>query len=629
MEKYRKVLKITAITFLTVLLLAVVIYTGGVAAQFHDNYTAYMEKGGFMNQEIKIEVPRFNFDSAFSAAFTPSGIKSVGIIIVLMAAGVLFLYMYIRKENKNYDERGFKISSDGSYGTAGWMNEKEMRSILEVSSVQTAEGTILGEHHAKAVCMPKDTYLNRHIAVFGASGTMKSRAVIRPALFQILKRNESVIITDPKGELYSDTAKLYKDNGYDVKVFNLVDPAHSDSWNCLEDVGNDTLLAQVLTNVIIGNTSSGRGDRFWDNGEGNLLKALILLVSEGGETAKMDYGISLASVYDTLINFGVTGLANAFEASEASKESKLPYKLFAQANDNVKAGVVSGLGTRLQVLQNEAVCRLVCRNDIDLVEPARKKCAYYVITSDQDSTMTFLSSLFFSLLFIKLTRYADSQANGKCPVPVNLILDEFNNIGRIGGAQDGSDFAKTLSVIRSRDVRIMLAVQSLGQLQNRYPNNLWAEIIGNCDIQLMLGCTDDLTAEYFSERGGDITIEVDSTKRERRTIALYEMIPKYQETTGMTRRKLMNSDEILRMPHDEMLAIIRGQNVLRLKKLDYTKHPFSKNIKRISLSDYIPKPMEVYVPRDLQTVASEKSERPPAKKKVALGLSGKYMEYTP
>ena len=108
--------------------------------------------------------------------------------------------------------------------------------------------------------------------------------------------------------------------------------------------------------------------------------------------------------------------------------------------------------------------------------------------------MAFLSSLFFSFLFIKLTRYADSRPNGACDVPVNLILDEFNNIGRIGGAADGSDFARTLSVIRSRDIRVMLAIQSLGQLQNRYPNNLWAEIIGNADIQLMLGCTDSVTA---------------------------------------------------------------------------------------------------------------------------------------
>ena len=156
--------------------------------------------------------------------------------------------------------------------------------------------------------------------------------------------------------------------------------------------------------------------------------------------------------------------------------------------------------------------------------------------------MAFISSLFFSFLFIKLTRFADNSPGGKCPVPVNMILDEFNNIGRIGGAPDGSDFCRSLSVIRSRDIRVMLAVQSLGQLQNRYPNNLWAEIVGNCDIQLMLGCTDDVTADYISDRSGEMSIQVDSTMTVKKTVALAQVIPQYRETQGQGRRKLLTSD---------------------------------------------------------------------------------------
>ena len=140
-----------------------------------------------------------------------------------------------------------------------------------------------------------------------------------------------------------------------------------------------------------------------------------------------------------------------------------------RSSDTVKSGIILGLGTRLQVLQNKAVQRITSQSDIDLVAPAKRKCVYYIILSDQDATMSFLSSLFFSCMFIKLSRFADVQPGGRCPVPVNLILDEFNNVGRIGGAEDGSDFARSLSVVRSRDIRVMLAVQSLGQLQNRYP----------------------------------------------------------------------------------------------------------------------------------------------------------------
>src|SRR5699024_5450096 len=167
--------------------------------------------------------------------------------------------------------------------------------------------------------------------------------------------------------------------------------------------------------------------------------------------------------------------------------------------------------------------------------------AYFVVLSDQDATMTFLSSLFFSFLFIKLVRYADSTPDMRCAVPVNLILDEFNNIGKLGGAADGSDFTRTLSVIRSRAIYVMLAVQSLGQLQNRYPNNLWAEIIGNTDVQLMLGCTDDVSAEYFSARSGEMSIQINSTMTVKRTIAVAQVIPQYRQTEGQGKRRLLTT----------------------------------------------------------------------------------------
>lgn len=229
--------------------------------------------------------------------------------------------------------------------------------------------------------------------------------------------------------------------------------------------------------------------------------------------------------------------------------------------------------------------------------------------------MAFLSSLFFSCMFIKLTRYADSTTSGSCDVPVNLILDEFNNIGRIGGAADGSDFCRALSTIRGRNIRVMLAVQSLGQLQNRYPQNLWSEIVGNCDIQLMLGCTDDVSAEYFSVRSGDMSIEVNSTMTVRRTIAVAQVIPQYRHTEGQGRRRLLTPDEVLRLPNEELLCIIRGHNVLKLKKLDYTKHPMSSQIIRSSIMDYCPADA-VHQPAQTEPLPSDpESVKKPARRK--------------
>lgn len=574
-----------AIVVASILGLVAALYLAGLLAQVLNNYSIWMDGGGLTGQ-TQMPPVEFSPTVCFPQAFTWNGLK--GLLGMIVVGAIIFAYVKLndRFGSKDYDERGFKVVKSGTYGTATWMDEKEMRDVLEITTPSKAEGVILGEYKGNTVCMPKDTKLNRHIAIFGASGTMKSRAVIRNALFQTIKRGESVIITDSKAELYADTAEMYRKNGYEVKVFNLISPEHSDSWNCMSDLNGDTLMAQVLTNVIIGNTSSGKGDHFWDNGEANLLRALILYVDQDrSRSADMKH---LPAVYQMLTQNSEKQLSALFEKLPLDHPARAPYNLFAQASDTVRSGIILGLGTRLQVMQDKAVQNITSRSDIDLTAPAKKKCAYYIILSDQDATMAFLSSLFFSCMFIKLTRYADSTTSGSCDVPVNLILDEFNNIGRIGGAADGSDFCRALSTIRGRNIRVMLAVQSLGQLQNRYPQNLWSEIVGNCDIQLMLGCTDDVSAEYFSARSGDMSIEVNSTMTVRRTIAVAQVIPQYRHTEGQGRRRLLTPDEVLRLPNEELLCIIRGHNVLKLKKLDYTKHPMSSQIIRSSIMDYCP-----------------------------------------
>lgn len=604
-DKNRKI----AIILAVILGCAGLLYLGGMLSQLLTNYSVWMSGGGITGQTQMTPVS-WNPLVCFPMAFTGNGIK--GMLFILLVAGIIFAYVKLHDkfDGKQHDPRGFTKSKNGIYGTASWMEEKEMKEVLEISPVAQAEGTILGEYKGKAVCLPKDTKLNRHVAVFGASGTMKSRAVIRNALFQSLKRGESVIVTDSKGEMYADTSEMFRHAGYDVKIYNLVTPEHGDSWNCMSDLHGDTLMAQVLTNVIIGNTSSGKGDHFWDNGEGNLLKALILLVDQD-RTRSPDMK-HLTAVYQLLTQNSERQLTAMFDKLPMDHPARAPFNLFAQSSDTVKSGIILGLGTRLQVLQNQAVQRITSRSDIDLTAPAKRRCIYYIVLSDQDATMAFLSSLFFSFMFIKLTRYADSRPDGRCDVPVNLILDEFNNVGRIGGAEDGSDFARSLSVVRSRDIRVMLAVQSLGQLQNRYPKNLWAEIIGNCDIQLMLGCTDDVTAEYISARSGDMSVQVNSTMTVRQTIAIAQIIPQYRHMEGQGRRRVLTPDEVLRLPNDELLCIIRGHNVLKLNKLDFTQHPMSRQIVKASVYDYTPVIPE---PSAVTDAPAEQPQKKPGRKK--------------
>ena len=594
-----------------ILALFMLLFVSGLIAQVANNYSEWMSADG-LTGNVTMKPPNWNPFVCIGQAFTLRGLFCLLAIVTI--GGVIFLIykLYDRFDGKKKDPRGFTTSDSGVYGTATFMTDKEMQKMLELTTPEKAEGVILGEYEGKTVCMPRDTKLNKHIAICGASGTMKSRAIIRNALFQALKNDESVVIADPKADLYRDTAEMFRANGYEVKVFNLVSPANSDSWNCMSDLGGDTLLAQVLTNVIIGNTSSGKGDHVWDNGEGNLLKALVLYVTLDPDKTPEDK--NLPAVYRLLTQNSENELTKMFARLPMDHPAKAPFNLFAQSSETVRSGIILGLGTRLQVMQNKAVQSITSRSDIDLTAPGRKKCAYYLILSDQDTTMAFLSSLFFSFLMIKLTRYADTCKGGRCTVPVNLILDEFNNIGKLGGAADGSDFTRFLSVCRSRDIRVMLAVQSLGQLQNRYPNNLWAEIIGNMDIQLMLGCTDEVSAKYFSNRCGEMSIEVNTTMTMRRTITIAQIIPQYRHVEGMGRRKLLTPDEVLRIPNEQLLCIVRGCNVLMLNKLDYTRHPYSKMIREVSVYDYRPEISEPF-PIEEEIIEEEK----PKKKKRIYG----------
>ena len=600
-EKTRRV----AIVVAVILGLAALLYLGGLLGQLMSNYNVWLSAGGMMGK-AQMQSPDWNPLTCFASAFTGTGLKALLLIVGAGAAIFIYIKVHDKFSGTSYDERGFTKNKHGTYGTADWMSEKEMKSVLEVSTPEKATGMILGERKGQLICLPEDTRLNRHTAIFGASGTMKSRAIVRNALFSAIRRGESILISDPKSEMYNETSELFRMNGYEVKVLNLVDPLHSDSWNCMSDLGDDSLMAQVLTNVIIGNTSSGKGDHFWDNGEANLLKALVLYVQLDNRIPKEKK--NLGYVYKLLTDGTLPHIIKEMGELKVGHPAKAPFNLFAQSSETVQAGIILGLGTRLQVLQNEAVQQLVAFSDIDLTAPGRHKCAYYIILSDQETSMAFISSLFFSFLFIKLTRFADNSPGGKCLIPVNMILDEFNNIGRIGGAPDGSDFCRSLSVIRSRDIRVMIAVQSLGQLQNRYPNNLWAEIVGNCDIQLMLGCTDDVTADYISDRSGEMSIQVDSTMTVKKTVALAQVIPQYRETQGQGRRKLLTSDEVLRLPHEEMLVIIRGQNLLKLKKFDYTRHPMSKELVPTTIQSYNPR--QQYAVPQTETTSAPVSSAP-------------------
>ena len=558
------------------------LYGGGYLSQFIYNYEVWQQNGGTTYGGTAPAFPDSDFISCILAAFRfPYGLYGIGICVLVLALLIIMVMRMGYSDTGEYDrERNLTYSNKGTYGTAGFMNKKEMKGVLDlVTDVRKHHGIILGELDGQAVCLPEKTRFNGNLAVYGASGSKKTRAFCVNMILQCAARKTSLIICDPKSELYEKTSQYLRDKGYVVRKFDLVTPSSSDSWNCLSEINGQELMAQLFCDVIIKNTGSERGDHFWDNAEMNLLKAPVLYVEQGYPKEKRNIG----EVYKLLTMSSEKELNAIFDVLPVEHPAKAPYSIFKQSGENVRGGVIIGLGSRLQVFQNREIQEITRHDEIDLELPGKQACAYYCITSDQDSTFDFLSSLFLSFVFIKLVRYADQKCpNGALPVPVHVLGEELTACGTI------VDLSRKISVIRSRSISMSCVFQNLAALQNRYPYNQWQEILGNCDVHLFLGCTDPLTAEFISSRTGEASISVTSKAKQLGTWRISNYTPEYRETSGVGRRKLYTMDEVLRLDLDRALVILRGKNVLEVNKFDYSKHPEAKKLRPSKASSHVP-----------------------------------------
>lgn len=261
-----------------------------------------------------------------------------------------------------------------------------------------------------------------------------------------------MIITDPKSEIYRITSSYFRNIGYTVKVLNLKDMRHSDRWNPLGENENINDV-QTSSNVIISGTQKHSGkDDFWPRAEENLLKAFEFYFLENISDKN-----TLANVYKHIANGDIVEIDNIFKKLPNDNPARMSYNIFASGSDTIKASVITGLGTRLQMFQNEDLQKLTAETDIDLTLPGKQPCIYYLIMDDMNSSYSFIASLFYTFLFIKLIRYADSRPDGKCENDVYFFLDELANLGE----NPIPDFNMKISTVRSRGLAIIPIFQNV------------------------------------------------------------------------------------------------------------------------------------------------------------------------
>lgn len=524
------------------------------------------------------------------ALFTPYGFL-ITLFIILMYClfskkGYQFLSGYKTVRDK---ERGIEILPEGTHGTSGWMNKSELSEVLVKGSLASLDETLFGKlENGEYVSLKDMRGMNKNIIIYGSPGTGKSRGFVMPFAMQAVKRGESLIMVDPKAEFYEMYSEFFREQDYTVCAYNLLDLFASDGWNCVTETANDLNLVQNVAEIIIKNTSSESDkDDFWAKAEKNLLMALLHYVGTmaypGTDKLLPVEERSLGTIYKILSSTSVQELDAKFRSLPPDHPALPPYGIFRQAHKQIWGNIIIGLGNRLNVFQNKLVDDITKHHEIDLTLPGKQKCAYFCIISDQDSSLEFLSSMFFSLLFVKLFDFARSQPNRRLPVCVNVLMDEFCNISLL-------DSKKIFSVARSRNINIQAAIQSIAQIANRYPKNEWQEIIGDCDYQLFLGCNDMMTAEHISGQCGEITVRVNNSMIPMTSLfspLVREMRSYTQNKTG-TGRPLMMPDEVRRLPKNQAILLIRGSKPLKLTKITPEEHPYFSKLKPCKAIDYEP-----------------------------------------
>ena len=344
----------------------------GIASTFHRPDAPEIET-------IWIADPVKNFLVVFSSTGLAVTFFCVLMICLITKKGYNWFSGYKFKR----DPRGFDILPDATHGTSGWMDRKEMEQVVDLGSTAEMQGILLGklkdgpdddDKYSEYVAPSPKNHLNSHIIIYGASGSGKTRGIIKPFIMQAIKRGESLVCVDPKGELFESTSQYARDNGAVVKAFNLLDKENSDGINFLAGIEEDNTLIQTIAETIIKNTSNANERQdFWEKAELNLLCALLHYVQRQ-EDPRTHQALpieqrAIGDIYKILSTESITDLETRFADLPKGHPALAPYGLFKQANRQIWGNIAIGLGNRLSVFQDELIDKITRYNDIDLLLP--------------------------------------------------------------------------------------------------------------------------------------------------------------------------------------------------------------------------------------------------------------------
>ena len=423
-----------------------------------------------------------SFGTLFTEGIFLQYLKNIGLFTIIYA--ILMVIGLIKSSPKNE-------YTDMEHGSSDWSRNGEQYQVLS-----NKKGIILAEDNY----LPVDKRGNVNVLVVGGSGSGKSASYSIPNAFQQLG---SYVFTDPKGELYDRTAGYLKQNGYEIKVLNLVKPQNSDGYNPLMHISSEIDVDVIANTIVKGQkTDSGGSDPFWDDSAEMLLKALIYYLMATRPEEEQNLASCAELVRAANSNGGSNLLTELMSKLPYDHPARMNYKSIEIAPEKTYSSILSTLQSKLGKFDSKEIAELTSTDTIKFEDIGSKKTAVYVISSDTHTAYDFLLTIFFAQMIQQLYNFADDNG-GKLKVPTYFILDEFANIGKI------PDFDKKISTSRSRKISFSVILQNLDQLEAIYDKS-YETIIGNCDTHVFLGSNSYKTVEYFSKALGEKTIERES-----------------------------------------------------------------------------------------------------------------------
>lgn len=420
-------------------------------------------------------------------------------------------------------------------------------------------GTILGVLDNKIIYQDNTIKPNRNVMVIGGSGSYKTQSVVITNLFNETKN--SIVVTDPKGELYEKTAGIKLAQGYEVHVVNFANMAHSDRYNPFDYIERDIQAESVATKIVQSENAEGKKD-VWFSTQRQLLKALILFVMKERSPEQRN----LAGVINVLQTFDSepinkdenSDLDNLFLALKITHPARIAYELgFKKAKGEMKASIISSLLATISKFTDEEVSNFTSISDFHLQDIGRKKIVLYVIIPVMDNTYESFINLFFSQMFDELYKLASSNG-AKLPQEVDFILDEFVNLGKF------PKYEEFLATCRGYGIGVTTICQTLTQLQSLYGKEKAESILGNHAVKICLNASNEATAKYFSELLGKSTVKVETGSES--TSHSKETSTSKSDSYSYTSRQLMTPDEIIRMPDTQSLLIFTNQKPIKATK---------------------------------------------------------------